>query len=128
MACYWQLTINVRIHTDSPDRETNDWIYLLLINSCTPCLREQINTKYKAVDHWFQYAITYTWLLFQYLFAHSLDSTSLLLKFIDIFAKKGLMHYKGERMVRAKLEVSAACCRLHEAGNLPDKVSIDILK
>ncbi len=38
------------------------------------------------------------------------------------------MRYKGESMVRAKLEVSAACCRLHATGNLPDEVSIDILK
>ncbi len=91
VACYWQLTINRRVLIDSPDRETNDWIYLLLINTCTPRLREQINTKYKALDHCFRGPITYTWLLFQLPFSNSRDSTSLLLKFIDIFTKKGLM-------------------------------------
>ena len=53
VACYWQLTINRRVPIDSPDRETNDWIYLLLINLYTPRLCEQINTKYKALDHCF---------------------------------------------------------------------------
>ncbi len=53
VACYWQLMVNRRVSTDSPDRETNNWIYLLLINSCTPCLHEQVNTKYKALNHCF---------------------------------------------------------------------------
>ncbi len=53
VTCYWQLTINRPVPAGSPDRDTNDWIYLLLINLCTPYLGDQINTKYKALDHCF---------------------------------------------------------------------------
>ena len=38
------------------------------------------------------------------------------------------MRYKGESMVREKVEVSAACHRLDATGDLPEDVTIDIIK
>ena len=128
MVCYWQLTINRRTTRDSPDRESNTWATMLIYNSCTHDLREQIQNKYDVVGSSFRGAITYTWILFQCLFANSRDSVSSLLKFLDIFAKKGLMRHKGENVVRAKIEVSAACRCLAATGDLPPSASLDVLK
>ena len=58
-ACLWQLTLNRRVPVGSEDRTTMDWALLLLYNSCTKDLRDQVGLKYDHLEPYYRGAVTY---------------------------------------------------------------------
>ena len=125
-ACLWQYSINKRCSPE--DRTSNTWAYLLIWNSCTLDLKEQVNLKYKHVPELYQGAVTFLWALFSCLFTRSRDTTAALKKYIAFFEKKGLQRIRGESVVVAKRELMAVCKRLDATGDLPDETTLDIIK
>ena len=126
MAAYWQYSLNKRAGPD--DRVSNEWAYLLIYNSCTTALRDQISIKYELLPPIFRGAITYCWILFHCLFAKSRDTTAALKKYLTFFAAKGLQRIRNESMVVAKREIMAVCKRLNSDGHLPTETTVDVLK
>ena len=127
-ACLWQLTLNRRVPVGSADRTSMDWALLLLYNSCTKDLKDQVGLKYDHLPPYYKGAVTYLWLLLQCLFKTSRDQIQSLKKFLKIFAKKGLRKYPGESVVKAKIPLMAACKRLHAVGQLDDDATTDVLQ
>ena len=127
-ACLWQLTLNRRVPVGSEDHTTMDWALLLLYNSCTKDLRDQVGLKYDHLEPYYKGAVTYLWILLQCLFKTSRDQIQSLKKFLKVFAKKGLRKYPGESVVKAKVPLIAACKRLYAVGQLDDNATTDVLQ
>jgi len=127
-ACLWQLTLNRRVLVGSTDRTTMNWTLLLLYNSCTKDLRDQIGLTYDHIPPFYKGAITYLWILLQCLFKTSCDQIQSLKKFLKIFAKKGLRKYPGESVVNAKIPLIVKCKCLYAVGQLDDDVTTDVLQ
>ena len=124
-ACYWQYSINKRCVEE--DKISNHWALLLLYNSCTADLKDQINLKYKPLPDLFQGAVTYCWVIFFCLFATSRDTTSALLKYLQIWRSNGLRRIPGENVATAYKRLMAVARRLHATNNLVDEAIQDVI-
>ena len=125
--CLWQLTLNRKVPVGSPDRTSMDWALMLLYNSCTKDLRDQIDLKYDHLHTCYKGAVVYLYIILQCLFKTSRDQIQSLKKFLKIFAKNGLRKYPGESVVKAKIPLMAACKRLYAVGQLDDDATTDVL-
>jgi uncharacterized membrane protein YgcG len=125
--CLWQLTLNRKVPVGSADRTSMDWALMLLYNSCTKDLRDQIDLKYDHLPTYYKGAVVYLYIILQCLFKTSRDQIQSLKKFLKIFAKNGLRKYPGESVVKAKIPLMAACKRLYAVGQLDDDATNDVL-
>ena len=95
-----------------------DWALILLKNSCTPDLKENINLRYEGLPTHFKGPVTYLWILFDELFATTSDQIQSLKSFFTYFESKGLRKYPGEAVPRAHIPVLAAARRLWSKNQL----------
>jgi len=63
--CLWQLTLNRKVPVGSADRTSMDWALLLLSNSCTKDLRDQIDLKYDHLPAYYKGAVVYLYIILQ---------------------------------------------------------------
>ena len=121
----WQYSVNKRF--SDGDRIASTWLREFVYNSSTDSLRSIVEKKYDKLPSNQRGGVTYLYYTLCEMFHMSREVKDAMVKFLDLFKRRGVARYTGENVMVVQEELVGVCKRLDSVQALQDDHVFDVL-